>query len=96
MHSKGNDMTVFFIDWHLPESGHAVDGGEDGWIGLANDTNALIHLLHGVFVHRGFCIEASEILDYSEPTPTFLWDAEDEGVVGRLGMLHDSMAEPFV
>ena len=84
MHRKGGEMTVFFVNWHLPETRGEVDGGEDGQVGSANVTHALIHFVHGVFVRVSLHVEALEVLDNSEATTTFLWNTEDGGIVGRL------------
>ena len=96
LHSEGREMTVFFIDRHLPIPGGQVHGCENSRVGLANATDALIHFFHEIFARVHLGIESTDILNNSEPSTTFLGNTEDGGVEGRFGLLNYSKTKPFL
>ncbi len=74
---KSRQWLRFFIQFHLPEAGGEVQGGENGRVGLADVADAFGDLLHGVFVDVGVLVEFPEVLYNPESLALFLGHTED-------------------
>ena len=74
-------MAVFWVEWHLPESGREVDCGEDAGAGSSNVSDAFGDVLHGVLVDLGFAVECPKILHDAETLSGLFRDTEDGRVV---------------
>jgi hypothetical protein len=70
-----------FIQFHLPESGSEVQGGEDGGIGSPKVADTSGEPLHGVFVDVGVLVELPEVLDDPESLALFHWNAENGEII---------------
>ena len=96
LYREGSEVTVFVVDRHLPEAGSEINGGENGRVGSADITDALVDFLHGVFVSVGLLVETSEVLNNAQANPSFLRNTEDGRVVGGFHFLNNTELKPFL
>ena len=58
-------MSVIGVEGHLPKTRGEVQSCEDGRVASTNFPDALIYLLHRIFVHVTMIVQFSEVLDNS-------------------------------
>jgi hypothetical protein len=71
------ELLGFFVQLHLLEACHEVQGIEDVGVSTANVADAFLDFLHGVFVDVRVLVQFSEVLDDPESLALFLWNAEN-------------------